>query len=115
MKGPKKTFKTIVDQAADSNRLSLMDKARLANQLAKNLKGRQKSQSYEIKIKSLLALLSKFSEKIELRVDWRTPDMVVVKTYNGGGLHLPKSQLRTLPGSTRNSDVTLVKNSKCRS
>lgn len=91
MRRNKRTFKEILTHLERDNRNTLMRKAHVANRVAKTVHGVPKQRSYDIKIKALQALVTKFDREVLIRKDIRTPDMVVVAVMNTRfGLHAPK-------------------------
>jgi hypothetical protein len=91
MRRNKRTFKQILTHLARPNRNSLMRKAHIANRVAKKAHGLSKQRTYDIKIKALKALATKFDREVLMQQDARTPDMIVVAVLNTRfGLHAPK-------------------------
>lgn len=87
----KRTFKQILTHLERANRNTLMRRAHEANRVAKTIHGKPKQRTYDIKIRALKALVTKFDREILIREDTRTPDMVLVAVMNTRfGLHAPR-------------------------
>jgi hypothetical protein len=86
----RKTFNRLLQESAFENRRTLMKKARDANRIAKAVRGANRRRSYDVKVKALKALATKFAADVKIFSDKQTPNMVVVSVVNVGfGLHAP--------------------------
>jgi hypothetical protein len=86
----KRTFRNILNNVASNNAMSLMGRARLANQIAKSMRGRSRERAYGIKTQTLLTLTTRFPERVRVLNDRNTPSFVLVKATNSPfGLHAP--------------------------
>jgi hypothetical protein len=93
------TFKRLLAQTAPNNAGRLMNRARTANRLAKTVRGRARTLAYRVKTDALVALRSRFPERVTLRADTRQPRMVVVAvTAARFGLHAPRENFATKEG-----------------
>jgi hypothetical protein len=91
VKQARKTFEEVVNEVSNSNRVAIISKARIANQLAKGSYGRSRKNAYAVKVRCLKALTKKFREEVELRNDLATPGMLLVTiSKDRFGLHAPK-------------------------
>lgn len=80
------------------NRNALMNRAFLANRIAKTVKGTSRNSSYAVKTKALNAIIQKFPNDIELAADETLPEMVVVKVVRTKfGLHAPRNAIKAFP------------------
>jgi hypothetical protein len=88
------TFRTILTQLEVDNSSRLMERARLANRLAKSLEGRSRSKAYRVKHRALRALASSFPNRVCIHHDPRLPEFLVVESLtNRCGLHAPREAL----------------------
>jgi hypothetical protein len=86
----KRTFCSIVNNAAPENALRLMGRARIANRIAKSQRGKSRERAYAIKTQALLGLTSRFPEQVRIVNDFDTPRFVLVKaSMCRFGLHAP--------------------------
>ena len=84
------TFKGLLEHTAPANAGRLMQRARTANRLAKTVSGRARAAAYRVKTDALVTLTKRFPDRVELRRDFRHPQMVVVAVVAAGfGLHAP--------------------------
>jgi hypothetical protein len=84
------TFKTILRQLAPENMNRLMERARLANRLAKISRNRARSIAYDVKAEALTALSRHFPEKVRFKMDPYLPSFMVVFIVEAKfGLHTP--------------------------
>ena len=90
----KLSFSIVLQKAERQNRNSLMQKAFLANRIAKTVKGFSRKNSYTVKAKALNAIIAKFPNEVEIRQDAALPEMVVVSVIQTRcGLHAPRIAL----------------------
>lgn len=69
-----------------------MSKARLANFLAKRIRGVQRQTAYSVKSNALGSLVRKMPARVDVRKDIILTDFVVVELKNTNqGLHFPVS------------------------
>jgi protein-arginine kinase len=95
MKNTKRTFSETLKKPAQENSEKLMAKARLANNLAKRFKGKNRRNAYSIKADNLCALVKSLPNKISIRKDIKLTEFVVVELKNTqSGLHLPIEKLQ---------------------
>ena len=86
------TFNDILEQAASANSLSLMERARVANRLAKTVEGRSKSMAYAVKHRALRALTVRFPTAVRIKDDPIHPGLVIIRPLaKPWGLHAPKA------------------------
>src|SRR5688500_7853772 len=84
------TFKRLLERTAPDNQRRLMQRARTANSLAKCVSGKARSLAYRVKTEALIDLKRRFPDQVELRRDFRQPQMVVVAVAAARfGLHAP--------------------------
>jgi hypothetical protein len=89
-KRAKRTFRNILNNVEANNAVSLMGRARLANQIAKSMRGRPRERAYGIKTQALLTLTARFPERVRVLNDRNTPRFVLIKATNSPfGLHAP--------------------------
>jgi hypothetical protein len=87
---PKQTFNSILGRAATENASRLMERASVANRLAKTVGGRARSRAYRVKTDALVNLSKNFPEQIFISNDPRTPRFVLVRNVRARfGLHAP--------------------------
>lgn len=90
-----RTFGMILDRVTPENSARLMERARLANRLAKSLGGRSRIKAYRIKHRALVALTIRFPERVNISRDRRLPEFAVVTSLvDRCGLHAPSAVLR---------------------
>jgi hypothetical protein len=75
----RKTFRQILNKVAPQNARRMMERARIANQLAKSLRGRSRANAYAIKTEALLGLSKKFPQHVMILRDARIPEYVLVR------------------------------------
>ncbi len=86
----KRSFRSILSGVASENANRLMGRARLANRLAKSLRGQARSKTYSLKTQALLELTMRFPERVRIVNDVRTPRYILIKARLGRfGLHAP--------------------------
>ncbi len=86
----KLTFNQILAATEKGNSEQLMKKARLANNLAKRVRGAQRRAAYSIKSGALGSLVRKMPARVDIRKDIILTDFVVVELKNTNvGLHFP--------------------------
>src|SRR5713226_3895143 len=91
----KPSFQTILNDVASQNARYLMGRARLANMIAKSLRGSSRARAYAIKSQALLELTMRFPERVRIINDFRTPRYVLVKGRRARfGLHAPADLFR---------------------
>jgi hypothetical protein len=91
----KPSFQTILNDVASQNARNLMGRARLANMIAKSLRGSSRARAYAIKSHALLELTTRFPERVRILNDFRTPRFVLVKARRARfGLHAPAELFR---------------------
>lgn len=73
MKRAKKTFEEVLHGVSTSNKVAIIAKARIANQLAKGTFDRSRKNAYAVKVRCLKALAKKFRKEVEIRNDFATP------------------------------------------
>ncbi len=94
MKQQKLTFNQICAKEEKDNSEKLMSKARLANRLAKRVRGNQRQTAYAVKSGALSSLVHKMPALLDVRKDIILTDFVVVELKNTNvGLHFPISSL----------------------
>jgi hypothetical protein len=90
----KQTFSQLLKQLEMQNARCLMQNARTANRIAKQLESKARSKAYGVKHKSLIALIERFPKFTIVSNDYRLPQMVVVIVAREKfGLHVPASYL----------------------
>ena len=90
----KLTFSQIIAGVEKDNSEKLMMKARLANHLAKRVRGAQRQSAYAVKSGALGSLVRKMPARVEIRKDIILTDFVVVELKNTNiGLHFPISNI----------------------
>lgn len=88
----KRSFKEIVGGLEKKHSATLMDRARTANRLAKQLRGRSRRNAYTVKHNALAGLVRNFPDRTYIREDFRLPDFLVVGLVeSNSGLHVPAS------------------------
>jgi hypothetical protein len=86
----KPTFRSILNEVAPKNAVRLMGRARLANKIAKSVRGDSCRQAYAVKVQALLELATRFPEQIRIVNDANTPRFVLVEALAVRfGLHAP--------------------------
>lgn len=86
----KQTFTSILGRVAAHNAFRLMERASVANRLAKTTSGRARSRVYRVKTDALVNLSKSFPEQIFISNDPRTPRFVLVRNVRARfGLHAP--------------------------
>jgi hypothetical protein len=86
-------FRATVASLAEQNAHRLMDRARLANRLAKRAEGRARWLLYGAKVVALLAIRSRFPERVQVDEDPSLPRFVVVRVSDAPfALHAPRGQ-----------------------
>lgn len=85
-------FQATVASLANQNVSRLMERARLANRLAKRAEGRARRLLYGAKVDALLAIQSRFPERVQVDEDPSLPPFVVVRVSNAPfALHAPRA------------------------
>lgn len=86
----RQTFDQILMRASTRNAQLLMERASVANRLAKTLSGRVRSRAYRVKHDALIALARQFPECVNVRRDPRLPQFVIVgSAASRFALHAP--------------------------
>lgn len=86
----KQTFNSILSRVAAQNASRLMERASVANRLAKTAGGRARTRVYRVKTDALVNLSKNFPEQIFISYDPRTPQFVLVRNVRARfGLHAP--------------------------
>jgi hypothetical protein len=89
-KREKRTFRNVLNSVASDNAVRLMGRARLANIIAKSVRGESRVRAYAIKTQALLRLTSRFPERVRVVTDFNTPRFVLVRVpISRFGLHAP--------------------------
>jgi len=97
-----KTFRGILGIVGGNNAQMLMERAEIANRLAKSLGGRPRRRAYAIKTKALIGLVESFPEQMIVLDDVRTPHYVLIKNAAGWfGLHGPAQEFARHAIATR--------------
>jgi 5'-deoxynucleotidase YfbR-like HD superfamily hydrolase len=95
MKNAKPTFNEILKNTAKENAEKLMAKARLANNLAKRFKGKNRQNAYLVKADALCGLVKSLPNKVNVCKDIRLTEFVVIELKTAqSGLHLPIAKLQ---------------------
>ena len=90
-----KTFQSILNQVASQNASQIMQRAKVANRVAKSVRGTARQRAYEVKTTALVNLTQRFPEQVFISNDPRTPDYVLVRTVGAHfGLHAPARQFQ---------------------
>ena len=94
------TFERLLAQTAPDNAGRLMHRARMANRLAKTVRSsRARTLAYQVKTDALVALRTRFPDRVTLRTDVRQPSMVVVAVPAARfGLHAPRENFAMREG-----------------
>ncbi len=91
----RKVFRDILTKAAPGNAQLMMTRARTANKLAKMLKGKAREGAYNVKHKALVALTQSFPGQIDMCVDTKSPEFVIVRFASASfALHAPAYHFR---------------------
>jgi hypothetical protein len=70
-----------------------MERARIANRLAKMVNGQARDQAYRVKTAALVTLSERFPERVNLSYDPETPAYLIVRVAETQfGLHAPVSK-----------------------
>jgi hypothetical protein len=86
-----RTFRTILDQVDAENCERIMERARLANRLAKSVEGSSRRRAYAVKHGALKALALGFSHRVYISRDHMRPHLlVVICLTRAWGLHAPE-------------------------
>ena len=95
MKNKKQTFSEILNRTGRNNSKQLMAKARLANRLARQARGKNRRNAYNVKAKALKFLVEKMPNLVSVRKDIKLTEFVVVELLKEQtGLHTPISNLQ---------------------
>ena len=88
----RKPFREIISGLEEKHSATLMDRARVANGLAKQLRGRSRRNAYTVKHRALTGLVRKFPDRTYIREDFRLPEFRVVGlSATNSSLHVPAS------------------------
>ena len=84
-------FQNLLRNVESQNAVRLMQRAQVANRMAKSLKGLARSHAYSIKSDALLALRRSFPNKVKVRLDWSCAGAFVLVEVPAVrfGLHAP--------------------------
>ena len=94
MRQRKATFNDILNQTKDEHCVRLMEKARLANRIAKQTLPRSSRNAYGVKHKALRTIVSKMKGKCHVTQDFRLDEFKIVTLRSERlGLHIPASEL----------------------
>lgn len=94
MRVRKRTFNEILNDTKEENCSRLMDKARAANQIAKQSRPRSRRKAYGVKHGALTTIVKKMKGKVDVKKDFRNDELVVVTLRKETcGLHMPLSEL----------------------
>ena len=86
----RRSFREIVSGLEEKHSATLMDRARAANRLAKQLSGASRRNAYSVKHRALTGLVRKFPDRTYIREDFRLPSFLVVGlAVSNSGLHVP--------------------------
>lgn len=97
MRGRKKTFSEILNETKEDHCERLMQKARMANRIAKQVQPRSRRNAYGVKHGALTTIVKKMKGKFEVKKDFRNEELVVVTLRKERyGLHLPISVLSSV-------------------
>jgi hypothetical protein len=98
--GKAPTFEQLLAQTAPHHAGRLMHRAHMANRLAKTVRSsRSRTLVYQVKTDALVALSTRFPDRVALRADARQPRMVVVAVPAARfGLHAPRENFVTREG-----------------
>jgi hypothetical protein len=89
------TFNEILNRTEEDNCARLMEKARVANRIAKTTRPRSRRKAYQVKAGALLAIIRKMSGKYSVKRDHRLFEShIVTLSTERSGLHIPSRELR---------------------
>lgn len=90
----KATFNDILNKTKDDNCARLMEKARIANRIAKQTRPRSSRNAYSVKHRALRSIVSKMKGKFHVTQDFRLDEFKIVTLRSERlGLHIPASEL----------------------
>ena len=90
----KQTFSQMLTSLETPNSERLMRRARRANRIAKNVRGRSRRNAYSVKSRALSSLVNHLPGQTNIRKDIILTDMVVVELKGSqSGLHFPIEHL----------------------
>ena len=85
-----RTFRAILDHVEAENSERIMERARLANRLAKMVEGRPRYKAYGVKHRALKALAISMPHRVNISRDRVRPHLFVVNCVKiAWGLHTP--------------------------
>ena len=88
------TFNEILNRTQEENCSRLMQKARIANRIAKTTRPRSRRRAYQVKSDALIAIIRKMSGMYNVKRDHRLYEPhVVTLSSERSGLHIPTRQL----------------------
>ena len=88
----RRSFREIVNCLEERHSARLMERARTANRLEKQVSGRSRRNAYSVKHRALTGLVEKFPDRTYVREDFRLPEFLVVGLSDSySGLHIPAS------------------------
>lgn len=83
-------FKAILEQVEAGNCERIMERARLANRLAKSVEGSSRYRAYAVKHRALKALALGFPHRVYVSRDQMRPHLLIVGSLTRAwGLHAP--------------------------
>jgi hypothetical protein len=89
-----RTFRAILDQVEGENCDRVMERARLANRLAKSVEGGPRHRAYAVKHRALKALALGFPNRVHISRDRIRPHLLLVSSLTKAwGLHAPDEVL----------------------
>lgn len=89
-KTPKLAFRRVLNEVASANAVKLIEKARIANKLAKSLRGKSRNAAYAVKTKAVFALAGSFPEELLIENDFSTPGFLIIRVpARSFALHAP--------------------------
>lgn len=88
------TFSEILERTEDVNCSRLMQKARIANRIAKTATPRNRRRAYRVKATALRTIISKMSGKYRIQRDHRLYEShILTLSDEKSGLHIPTREL----------------------
>lgn len=94
MRNRKATFNEILDRTKDDNCSRLMQRARIANRIAKSTRPRSSRKAYQVKAGALRAILTKMHGMYSVKRDHRLYEShIVTLSSERSGLHMPTREL----------------------
>lgn len=94
MQKRKATFNEILNKTKDGNCSRLMEKARIANRIAKGTRPRSRKNAYGVKHDALRTIVCKMDGKFTVKRDFRLEEFKIVTLRSERlGLHIPSNEL----------------------